>query len=152
MAAKLQTIKTVLGHPNKIVGRLSLQISQQLTTLGKIKAVLPEDLADHALHCVCNNKKLIVYTDSASWASQLRFHGDKLLAAVANCSSVATLQVKIIATSADTKPKRKALIPSQTVADGILLQSQFSSDPYLKQALGKLGATLTRIRARAKLT
>ena len=148
MAAKLQTIKMVLDHPNKIVGRLCLQISEQLAILEKTKAVLPNDLVGHALHCVCSNNKLILYTDSANWASQLRFHSDKLLAAVSHCTSASALQVKIIAASADTKPRRKALIPSQAVADGIIHQSQISSDHILKQALGRLGATLTRIRAR----
>lgn len=148
MAAKLPAIKLVLDHHSKIVGRLCLQISQQLTTLEKIRSTLPKDLADHAIHCVCKDKKLILYTDSANWASQLRFFSDKMLSAVALSTSAATLQVKIIATSSDTKPKRKALIPSQSVADGILQQSQISADPQLKQALGRLSATLTRLRAK----
>ena len=148
MAVKAQAFKLAISHQNNIIGRLCSQINQQLTILETIKAALPNELAGHALHCVCNNKKLILYTDSANWASQLRFHGDKLLAAAAHCTSASTLQVKIVAADHDKKPKRKALIPSQTVADGILQQSQFSSDPNLKQALGRLGATLSRIRAR----
>jgi hypothetical protein len=148
MKLKAQALKPILHYPNRTIAQLSLQISQQLAILARIRAVLPKELEGHVLHCVYNNKKLLVYTDSANWASQLRFHSKTMLAACGQSISASVLQVKIIGAMAITSPKRKALIPPQAVADEIHSQGLITSDPQLKQALNKLGTTLTRLQAR----
>ncbi|WP_411725511.1 DciA family protein [Methyloglobulus sp.] len=150
MAQNAQPLKPVLAYPNKTIAQLCLQINQQLTTLEHIKAVLPKDLANHAFHCVFNNKKLLIYTDSAIWATQLRFYGKTMLTAIGSATSapVSVLQVKVISipATATTSPKRRPVTPPQKVADEIRNNSLMATDP-LKQALDKLSSTLGRLQS-----
>jgi hypothetical protein len=149
MAQKALRLKPILAYPNKTITHLYLQINQQLALLRRIKAVLPKELADHTLHCVLNNKKLLVYTDSATWASQLRFHGKIMLNAIELAASTpaSTIQIKIInaTPTATTNAKPRTVIPSKTVAYEIRNQSLLSTDPQIKQALDKLSTTLARL-------
>jgi hypothetical protein len=150
MAQKTQPLKAILAYPNKTIVQLCLQINQQLATLQRIKAALPKELANHALHCVFHDKKLLIYTDSAIWASQLRFYGKAILTAIesATPNHASILQVKVInvLTTADISKKRIAVIPSQTVADEIRNHSSMVTDPQLKKALVKLSLTLVRLQ------
>jgi hypothetical protein len=155
MAQNPQPLKAILSYPNKTIALLCLQINQQLTTLQRIKAVLPKELANHALHCVfhdkkLNDKKLLIYTDSAIWASQLRFYGKTILSSIEsiNPNQISVLQVKVINVpeTANIIKKRIAVIPSQTVADEIRNHSSMVTDPQLKEALGKLSLTLARLQ------
>jgi hypothetical protein len=157
MAQHTKPLKAVLSYPNKTIALLCLQINQQLAILEHVKAVLPKELADHALHCVFNdknpnNKKLLVYTDSAAWASQLRFYGKALLTAIESVTSepVSVLQVKVINVpeTANTRKKRMAAIPSQAVADEINSFSLTVTDTKLKQSLEQLSSTLSRLHNR----
>ena len=157
MAQNTKPLKAVLSYPNKTIALLCLQINRQLAILERIKAVLPKELASHALHCLFNdkkfnNRKLLIYTDSAIWASQLRFYGTSILTAIESVTSdpVSVLQVKVINVpeTANTGKKRIAVIPSQTVADEIRNHSLMVTDPQLKQALSKLISTLARLHSR----
>ncbi|ESS72020.1 hypothetical protein MGMO_77c00330 [Methyloglobulus morosus KoM1] len=145
-----QPLKPILSFPNRTIAQLCLQINQQLAVLGRIRAALPKELAIHALHCVCNNKKLIIYTDSANWASQLRFYGETILAAFESTAAkpVTLLQIKIIdgLVPEKTSPKNKALIPNENVAYEIRRLSLRTTDTELSQALDKLSKTLIRIQ------
>ncbi len=157
MKDNTKPLKAVLSYPNKTIALLRLQINQQLDILGHVKAALPQELASHALHCLFNdknpnNKKLLIYTDSAIWASQLRFYGKAIIAAIGSVAPypVSVLQVKVmnVPETENTGNKRIAAIPSQTVADEILNHSLMATDPQLKQALGRLSSTLARLRGK----
>jgi hypothetical protein len=157
MAQNAKPLKAALSYPNKTIALLCLQINQQLAILEHIKAVLPKELADHALHCVFNdknpnNKKLLVYTDSAIWASQLRFYGKTILTAIESINSdpVSVLQIKVINVpeTAITRKNSIAVIPSQAVADDINSYSLTITDSQLKQSLDKLSSTLARLHRR----
>ena len=152
MTQKIQSLKPILAYPNRLIAQLRLQIDQQLAILRQIKSVLPTELQVHVLHSVLNGKKLLIYTDSANWATQLRFYGETMLAAFKsnNSTPVTLLQVKIINDAAATKvsPKNKANIPSQSVAYELRKLSLVTADPELKQALSKLSSTLARLNVR----
>jgi hypothetical protein len=157
MAQNAKSLKAVLSYPNKTIALLCLQINQQLAILEHIKAVLPKELADHALHCIFNNKnpnnkKLLIYTDSAIWASQLRFYGKTILTVIESVTSdpVSAIQVKVINVleTANTRKKRMAAIPSQSVADEINSFNLTVTDTKLKQSLEQLSLTLARLHRR----
>ena len=54
-----------------------------LWKLSSVKSALPENLAEHTLHCVIHDATLLIYTDAAVWSSQLRFYQTKILDIVA---------------------------------------------------------------------
>ena len=125
------------------------QIEQQRRILQRIQAVLPDILAKQARHCLIKDKKLLVYTDSAAWASQLRFYNSAILAAIAPLTGtpVKTMQIKIITgqTGLITGIKRKAKIPSVEKIELIRNHSLTVGDKQLSSALLKLSATLKRL-------
>jgi hypothetical protein len=149
MAKKHTPFKAALSFPNRTIAYFYSRIEQQKQVLHRIHEVLPTVIAKHAIHCVINEKKLLLYTDTAAWASQLRFYNSAILAAIAPVTreSVSIMQIKVRAESLSVlaKPERKPIIPS---ADKIALiheQSLIVSDEQLKQSLLKLSATLKKL-------
>ena len=128
------------------------QIEQQHRILQRIQAVLPEALAKQVRHCLIRDKKLLIYTDSAAWASQLRFYNSAILAAVVPLTRtpVEIMQIKITAgqTELNLGPKRKAKIPSVEKIEVIRNHSLTVSDNQLRLALLKLSTTLERLSSK----
>ncbi|MGR9087706.1 MAG: DciA family protein [Gammaproteobacteria bacterium] len=116
--------------------------------LRNIRRFLPAPLASHALHCVINKDKLILYTDSPAWGTQLRFYNKEILAAAASGKGnpAKALQIRILAektglNAVHDAPARK---PSMENIALIRNQSQHISDMNLKRALQKLCTTLSK--------
>lgn len=153
MATTPPFFKQALSHPNRSLANLYAQIEQQKKLLLTIRKALPSMLATYARHCVINQNKLVIYTDSAAWASQLRFYSRAILKAIEPTTRhrIELLQVRI-SEPIDSQPKsrkRAARIPS---ADKIAMISSTGfddSDDPLNQALFKLRATLERLSGQA---
>jgi len=115
--------------------------------------VLPEALAKQARHCLIRDKKLLIYTDSAVWASQLRFYNSAILAAIMPLkrTPVEILQIKILTakTGIIFGTRRKAKIPSVEKIEFIRSHSLTVSDDQLRLALLKLSSTLERLSRKA---
>jgi hypothetical protein len=116
------------------------------------KNVLPTVIAQHALHCVVNDKKLLIYTDTAAWATQLRFYNSTILAAIAPVTkeSISIMQIKIMMETlrATPLPGRTPIIPSAEKIKLIRNHSLTVSDQQLKLALLRLSATLAKLSER----
>lgn len=151
MAKKNSTFKAALSFPNRNIAHFYSQIAQQKQVLLCIHRVLPVEIAKHALHCVITNKKLLIYTDTAAWASQLRFYNSAILAAIAPVTrdTISIMQIKIgLEALPAERPRRKPNIPS---AENIALIHNHSltvSDQQLKQSLLKLSTTLEKLAKR----
>jgi len=107
---------------------------------------LPADLAEHIYCCLIKDNKLLVYTDSAAWASQLRFYNAALLANIA--SSAATVQIKVMTQQVGYVARgaeRKARLPCAEKIASIRNDSLTIADEPLQAALLKLSATLARL-------
>lgn len=151
MAKKITPFKAALSFQNRTIAHFYNQIEQQKRVLQHIRDVLPATIAKHALHCVINGKKLLIYTDTAAWGSQLRFYNSAILAAIAPVTreSVSILQIKIAAemSPATSLPGRKPIIPSAEKIDLIHRSGLTASDQQLKLALLRLSATLAKLSA-----
>ncbi|WAK02746.1 DUF721 domain-containing protein [Methylobacter sp. YRD-M1] len=149
MAKKPAAFKAALSFPNRAIAHFYSRIEQQRQILQHIREALPEALAKHARYCVVNDKKLLIYTDSAAWASQLRFYSQAILAAVAPITRepVTLMQVKILTEqkSPYEKPIRRANVPAKDKIEIIRNLGLNVPDNQLKQALLKLSATLQRL-------
>jgi hypothetical protein len=149
MAEKLQLFKKSLAFPNRTMVYLHSQIEQQQRILKQIKTVLPDNLAKQTKHCLIKDHKLLVYTDSAIWASQLRFYNNAILASIQTLvkTPIESLQIKIISrtTGLIVTTQRKANLPSQEGIDLIRKHSLSISDDKLSVALLKLSITLKRL-------
>lgn len=155
MTKKPIYFKTALSYPNRSIAHFYSQIEQQKQVLQCIHGVLPPAIAQHTLHCVINGKKLLVYTDTAAWASQLRFYNSAILAAIAPVTreSVSIMQIKTgVEVLQSTPPRRKPNIPSAENIDFIRNHSLTVPDEQLKGALLKLSATLEKLSKTKPLT
>lgn len=146
--------KSSLACQNRTIAYFYSQLEQQKKLLAHLQAVLPDALSAQVRHCLIKDNKLLVYTGSAVWASQLRFYNKIILASVAPLSKqpVDSLQIKIMDSPmrASHRPLRKANIPSANTIEIIRTYSLAVSDNQLKQALLKLSATLDRLSSRNK--
>ena len=151
MTKKTTSFRSTLSFPNRTIAHFYSQIEQQKQILQRIHDVLPAAIALHVRHCVVNGKKLLVYTDTAAWASQLRFYSDIILAAIAPVTrdSVSIMQIKIMVEILRSSPhSRKPIIPSAEKIKFIHNQSLTVSDEQLKQALLRLSTTLAKLSKR----
>lgn len=136
-----------MSFPNRAIVYFHSQIEQQKRVLQIIHGVLPPAIAEHALHCVIHGKKLLIYTATAAWASQLRFYHSAILAAIAPATreAVSMIQIKIEAGALKaTPPQRKPIIPSAEKIEQLHQQGLAVSDQQLKISLLKLSATLAK--------
>jgi hypothetical protein len=152
MSQSPPSFKVSLSFQNRTMAYLYSQIEQQQRILQHIRTALPEALAKQVRHCLIRDKKLLIYTDSAAWASQLRFYKSAILAAIAPLirTPVEIMQIKIIAcqTGLISGPKRKAKIPSVEKIEVIRNHSLSVSDNQLRLALLKLSTTLERLSSK----
>jgi hypothetical protein len=161
MTKKFTPFKAALSFPNGTIAYYCSQIERQKQVLQRIHAVLPLSIAEHALHCVVNGKKLLIYTDTAAWASQLRFYNRAILDAIAPITreSVSIMQIKVRAETLPAgrkqeagdeafqtmPPGKKPNIPSAEKIAFIHSHSLTVSDERLKAALLRLSATLEKL-------
>ncbi len=80
------SFKPIFEFHNPTIDKLIVQIEQQKNLLVVVKSVLPENLAEHALHCLIHDDTLLLYTDAAVWSSQLRFYQEAILTALSPLS------------------------------------------------------------------
>ena len=152
MPQKPPSFKVSLSFKNRTMAYFYSQIEQQQRILQRVQAVLPDTLAKQVRHCLIRDKKLLVYTDSPAWASQLRFYNSAILAAIVPLARtpVEIMQIKIIGGQSGLilGPGRKAKIPSVEKIELIRNDSLTVSDNQLKLALLKLSATLEKLSSK----
>ena len=147
MPVKYNSFKSSLDYKGKIFTAYKYQLEIQNELLKAVKSALPSHLTPHALYCVASGRKIILYTDSAIWSSQLRFYHQDILQALpaSNNRLFETLQIKIIPQSIERKQEKTLRPPSAKNVDLILSQAEHQSDEKLKAALLNLGRTLKKL-------
>ena len=122
-------------------------LDEQAKLLHIIQKNLPANAAQAAKHCVLSKGQLILYVESAAWASQLRFMQAQIMAGLLDkgVTQVKSLQLKIAPTvSYPQTGLRHAQLPSlSTVTELKQLTAENDQDP-LHQALAKLAKTLEK--------
>lgn len=154
MSSEKITYKTPLAFQNQVTGYLHGQIAQQKKILQAVQSLLPESLAKQVCHCLIKDQKLLIYTDSAVWASQLRFYNPMILDAITTLTKeiVSSVQLRITTQPLDlvTKSERKARLPSPEKIAELKSASFDMPDESLRLAFLKLSATLERLSKQAK--
>jgi hypothetical protein len=149
MAKITTTFRSTLSFPSRTLVNLYSQIEQQNKVLLCIHGVLPSALAQHVLHCVVNGKRLLVYTDAAAWASQLRFYNSAILTAIASVTkeSITIMQINVRpeTLSATSLPGRTPTIPSAEKIAFIHELGLTIADEQLQRSLLRLSSTLEKL-------
>ncbi len=113
--------------------------------LGKIRQTLPEPLGAHCLYCVLRGGgQLILYTDSAAWASKLRFYHFELQSAAGKLGPLNSIQIRVLLPTGRVEKPPQLLIPPPEVLDQLEQNAATAADPQIKRALQRLVRTLRR--------
>jgi len=149
MTKKHNVFKPALLFPNNALAYVYSQIELQRKLLQPVRRALPTILSEHVLHCIIKKKELIVFTDTAAWASQLRFYHDTMLTSIAPITreSINLLQIRVmpILPGIESRQASAPIIPSAEKIMLIRSTGMMASDEHLKQALIKLSTTLQRL-------
>lgn len=149
MGKQKAVFKTPLDYPNKTLSGLLGQIKHQKQLLAELCRVLPEPLASHVVHGLISDNRLLIYTDSAVWATQLRFYAAMMKQATEELTGkpMGTVQIRIVTDMAGPAAKKtvKPKIPSLATLECLHNDCLHVVDPGLQQALQKLSLTLKRL-------
>ena len=148
---KPSSFKTALLFQNQAINQFESQIEQQKTLLQTIRNTLPESLAKHVQHSLLNGNKLLIFTDSAAWAAQLRFYEKALLASIAVLSkNTDTVQIKLVIerVGPSTTQEETTRIPTQEKVEALRNYCLAIPNNELTTALQKFIETLERRRTK----
>ena len=127
-------------------------IAEQKALQTIVKTALPAEIADHVQHCVRSGNRLLIYTETASWGSQIRFFHVSILNKIAESGqkNIISLQVRISPQLIRQQSARTPRLPSTEniglIRDQII---DHETDDVLTQALSRLTRTLEK-RLKAK--
>lgn len=149
--SKKSGFKSALDFNGRQMAVCLAMIAEQNKLLAIVKTALPDNIAKSVIHCVKSKQRLLLYTESASWASQLRFFHQAILNKLAETEykNIQTLQVKIQAKPIEQKTGSLLLIPSAKNIRMIQAQVNEHDEDELNQALLRLSNTLEK-RLKAK--
>lgn len=145
---KIFGFKPAADFTNNQIGLCLSNIAKQRELLAIVQAGLPDELSKHVLHCVASGSAILLYSDSANWASQIRFFARNILEKLhdAGEAGLVKLQVRIVtAVVGVSEVPRKPRLPSAETIEGLCrsVDSATGSDA-LAVALKRLGDTLRR--------
>ena len=122
-------------------------LQEQAKLLHSIQKNLPVRTAQAIKHCVISDRQLIIFVESASWASQLRFLHDKIMAGLieSGVTQVKGLQIKLLTNRQNTSKRRPPNLPSEAaLRDLKTAYAGGEAKDALGQALSNLTLTLEK--------
>lgn len=145
--SKKSVFKSALDFDTRQLAVCLEIITEQKALLAIVRKALPAEIADHVQHCVSSGNRLLIYTEAASWASQIRFYHASILNKIAESGqkNIISLQVRIGPQLSQPSTPRSARLPS---AENIeMIRNQFGAeenDDILKSSLARLAGTLEK--------
>lgn len=146
-----KNFKPALSHSNRAIASLMIQVDRQKKLLAIVRTVLPKPLAKQVKCCLIKEDKLLLYTESATWASQLRFY-DQALKEMARSRYGETIETtKVRITHSIKAPDIEPLEPNIPSPENIGLirkNIEHALDSPLKESLLRLSNTLENFMTR----
>lgn len=144
--SKKSVFKSALDFDGRQMAICLAMIAEQYQLLTIVKTALPTDIAKSVIHCVRSKQRLLLYTESASWASQLRFFHQAILNKLAETEykNIQVVKVKIQPQLIEQKSLRILQLPSAENIRMMQEQVKGREQDELKQALLRLSNTLEK--------
>ena len=144
--SKKPVFRSVTDFKGRSVAVYMEKIAEQDQLLRIVRAALPPSIAEHANYCVVSGGRLLIYTDSAIWASQIRFFEKAILNKLSEDGQhkISSFKVKIQFPFRDAATDRKACLPSSETVQSMLGSMDEKSEDVLDKALVKLAKTLKK--------
>jgi hypothetical protein len=122
------------------------KIANNQQWLRLIRSSLPTDLATHTLACVFKNDSIIIYAESANWATKLRFHSHRVLITINRLDQVKIKKIVVRITAAGmhhpAKQRQRSLKKPSPACLVVIEQSADGTHGDLQIALSNLAKTL----------
>jgi len=145
----MSQFKPVLAYPNRASSYFLGRIAIQKKILAEIRAVLPEKLAAQTQACVVEKRKLLIYVNSAVWASKLRFYSRTILTAVngKTDATVDLVQIRLLMPRQEhhCSEHKATKIPSAETIELLHSSAVHAPSERLAEALQNLSVTLKRL-------
>jgi len=138
----IPTVGEALRHPPGVLGQLIAQAGQ-LNRLSRIfRAYLPPHLHDHAVLVRLDAEGWEVQTDSASWATRLRYALPTIRQGLGQQLGIALPKprVRVVPAAAPSLPQRPHLTLTRRNAEVLETAARTLTDPRLGAALRRLAA------------
>lgn len=144
--SKKTIFRSALDYEGRTLAVCLEKIAEQNQLLRIVWTALPPSMAKHATHCVISGARLLIYTSSAAWASQIRFFQVAILNKLHECGQqkITHIQVKILFQPKGTEKGRSVRLPSAKTVQNLLGSVDQTSDDELDRSLTKLAATLKK--------
>ena len=124
---------------------LGLEISAQRALLQRVRRLLPADLAPHCLAAREHDGRLILHTDSAAWATRLRFMAPQLQRRLeGELPDVRGITVRLLLQQPARAPRHRSVHKSAVAAAIIHESARDTKQPQLREALIRLSRTLKK--------
>ncbi|HUL12285.1 MAG TPA: DciA family protein [Methylococcaceae bacterium] len=122
------------------------KVGEHAVILGLVRESLPASLAEHCRDCLAHENRLVLFTDSPAWASQLRFYAPAILARIGALAEYEfrEIQVRNLRLQAPAYKPKPIKLPSPEVARMVKASGPGAPSDELRQALERLGATIER--------
>ncbi|MEE9354597.1 MAG: DciA family protein [Methylococcaceae bacterium] len=149
MSNNSRLIKTILTESSNKADWYLEKIKQHQTLLMVCRSALPFEMKEQLTACVLKNSTLILYTDSASWATKLRFYQDSILQALATegFSYVVLTKFRILPQAEDLQKNiRIPKQPSTETLERMEAEAKHNGNPQIKASLLALVHSIKRFR------
>ncbi|MCF7970934.1 MAG: DUF721 domain-containing protein [Methylococcaceae bacterium] len=133
---------------SRIPNAIQLHLAKHQRILGIILSVSPDQLKPHIKDCVVNEESLMIYVNSAVWASQLRFYSTQIQTAVNTQSKERIKKIRVRVLIPDpfkAAKKSQKIVPSRESIVSLRNNADMLSEGKLKNALLNLSATLLKL-------
>lgn len=142
--SKKSAFKPAASYEQRHLTVCMARLEEQRRLLQQVQSALPPEMAAQVVHTLVSGSRLLVYTHSASWASQIRFYDGVILNKLqaSGQQKISKLQVKLLMTDSMSELKRHARLPSMDTVDSVFGTLDTHRDDALSQALARLGRML----------
>jgi len=135
------TINDLLRNYTQSLSEVNDHITLITLCQNKLRSCLGPPLSAHLTVANVSREFLILYTDSPSWASRLRYNIQKILNIVrqgCGLSDLKSARIKVVIRNLDNKPIRLVGSLSQNTAQLIEATTRSIKDIRLRNSLSKL--------------
>lgn len=148
MASNKPAFKSALTYGSGHMALCLARIAEQQRLLELVRSALPTDIAPQAKHCVISGNKLIIYSQSAGFAAQIRFFQQAILNKLRESGqrNIDQCQLKLLFADGLAKTRPAKALPSEEMVQTLIRAAGDNGEDELSASLLKLGKTLQRRR------
>ncbi len=140
-------VHKIINFSDPIAKTLLNKLQENQKILYQLQTLIPETLSNNLISCAKKDDKLLIFTESSVWASQLRFYSPTLLQSLNNQSDILIKQIQIkvlppISSRNNPPPKHRA--PSNTTIKHLKHHATSLIDSELKRSILRLANSLEK--------